>query len=396
MALTALEIKNAKEGTHADGNGLYLQVTKSNTKSWLFRYTINEKRRKYGLGSLSSVTAIAARAKIPELKGLVAQGIDPIEHFKAIAEKKKAAAKAKTHTFMPIARDYIETHRSSWRSDKHAAQWESTLVTYVEPVFKDTPIHEINTEMVLEVLRPIWATKAETASRVRGRIETVMDYAKSKKYRSGENPALWRGHLSMLLPANSKVKRTEHYPALPYADLPEFMEALRQRKGTSARALEFLILTVARSGSVRKAKQAELSLDKFMWDIPKENMKGNKAFRVPLSKAAVAVIENTPKMAYSDLVFASPRKDSFLSDMSLNKVIKSMNEERRKKGLREWIDPNYNRGVVAHGFRSTFRDWGAEMTAYSNEMLEVAMEDWAKYATKTDAKVVPIKSAAAK
>lgn len=418
MALTALEIKNAKEGLHADGNGLYLQVTKSNTKSWLFRYTFNEKRRKLGLGSLSSVSSIIARAKIPELKALVASGIDPIEHFNEIEEKKKAAVKAKIHTFMPVARDYIETHRSSWRSEKHAKQWENTLTTYVDPVFKETPIHEITTELVLEVLLPIWSKKAETASRIRGRIETVLNYAKSKKYRAGENPAQWRGHLDMLLPANSKVKRTEHYPALPYTDLPEFMIELRQRKGMSARALEFLILTVARSGSVRKAHRNELSLDKFMWDIPKEHMKGNKAFRVPLSKDAVSVIENTPKMAYSDLVFASPRKEAELSDMSLNKVIKSMNDDRRKKGLREWIDPNYNRGAVAHGFRSTFRDWGAEMTTYPNEMLEVAMahavsdkteaayrrgdmllkrqqlmEDWARYCTKSEAKVVSIKTA---
>jgi integrase len=417
MALTALEIKNAKEGSHADGNGLYLQVTKSKTKSWLFRYTINDKRRKYGLGSLSSVTSIAARAKIPELKALVAQGIDPIEHFKEVAEKKKSAANAKTRTFMPVAKEYIEAHRSAWKSEKHAQQWLNTLATYVEPVFKDTPINEIGTELVLEALKPIWSTIPESASRIRGRIETVLNYAKGKNYRSGENPALWRGHLSMLLPANSKVKRTEHYPALPYTDLPEFMKELRERKGMGALALQYLILTVARSGSIRKAKSKELNLDKFMWDIPGEHMKGGKAFRLPLSHAAVEVVKATPKMAYTDLVFASPRKNSLLSDMSINKVIKSMNEERIKKGLPEWKDPKYNRRVVAHGFRSTFRDWGAELTTYSNEMLEVAMahavsdkteaayrrgdmlskrqqlmEDWARYCAGAT-NVVPIKTA---
>jgi len=418
LALTALEIKNAKEGLHADGNGLYLQVKENLTKSWIFRYSLNDKRSKMGLGSLSSVSAIEARAQLPELRSMVARGIDPIKHRQEQAEKKSAAEEAKNHTFMPLAKAYIDDHRSSWRSEKHAQQWLNTLVTYVDPVFKTTPIDQINIDLVLKALKPIWKVKAETASRVRGRIETVLSYAKGLKLRSGENPAAWRGNLDMLLPANSKVKRTKHHPALPYDQIPEFMVELRARTGMAARALEFLILTTARSGSIRMAEWAEIDFNKELWNIPADHMKGHKAFTIPLSKAAIDLLKALPRMADTNLVFPSPRNNRQLSDATLCKVIVLMNVAREKQEIPKWIDPNYNKEVVAHGFRSTFRDWGADSTTYSNEMLEVAlahavsdrteaayrrgdmlvkrqqlMEDWAHYCEMKTDNVVSIKKA---
>jgi integrase len=310
---------------------------------------------------------------IPELKAMVAKGVDPIKYRNEQEEKAKAANRIKQHTFMPVARDYIDAHRSSWKSDKHTQQWENTLVTYVEPVFKDTPVSSIDIELVLKVLKPIWTKKAETASRIRGRIETVLNYAKSRKYRTGENPAAWRGNLDMLLPANSKVKRTKHHPALPFDSAPEFMKELRNRIGMGARALELLILTAARSGSIRAAEWSEIDFDKELWTIPAEHMKGSKSFTIPLSGAAISLLKALPRMTANNLIFPSPRKNCELSDSTLNRVIELMNIERSRKALPKWIDPNYDKEVVAHGFRSTFRDWGAENTSYSNEMLEIAL-----------------------
>lgn len=424
MALTQLEIKNVKEGMHADGGGLYLSVSSGGTKSWIFRYTINNKRREMGIGSLSATPATEARKRIAELRDMVGRGIDPIQARDTEKAKKRAIKKAEEITFDVVAADYIEAHRPSWDNPKHIQQWENTLSTYVFPVFGATPIDKIDVDLVLKALTPIWNTKAETASRIRGRIEKILTYAKGMKYRSGENPAMWRGNLEALLPANSKVKRTEHYPALPFHNIKEFMIELRERQGMAARCLELVILTVSRSGSAREAEFSEFDIDSKIWEIPNAHMKKRKRLktpkhRVPLSNAVIKIIKEIPRMAFTTLVFPSPRKLTPMSDNALNKVIELVNDDREKKGQPRWIDPNSGREITTHGFRSTFRDWAAETTLYPHEMQEIAlahiqddqteaayrrgdmlekrrqmMEDWAAYCeSSTSSNVVSIKKA---
>lgn len=415
LALTALEIKNAKTGKHADGNGLYLEVKASGSKSWIFRFTLI-KRREMGIGSLSSVPATEARFRVSELNRMVANGIDPIEQNKIEKEKLIEASKKVDLTFMKVARDYIDNNRSSWKSAKHAQQWENTLATYADPVFKKTPIDQIDIDLVLKVLKPIWATKSETASRVRSRIEIVLSYAKGMKYRSGENPALWRGNLDSILPASGKVKNVKHQPALPYSQMSSFMAELRAREGVGSRALEFCILTALRSGAVRFAEWNEIDFDKGMWNIPAAHMKGNREHRVPLSSAAIDLLNSLPRIVNTTHIFPSPKNGGALSDATLAKVIDLINADRERAGLPIWKDPVYDAAVVPHGFRSTFRDWGAETTQFANEMLEVAlahavgdkteaayrrgdmiikrqqlMEDWARYCEKSEGNVVSIK-----
>jgi integrase len=422
MALTALEIKNAKTGYHADGNGLYLQVSKSNSKSWIFRYSLNKKRREMGLGSLSKVTSVDARHKANELSKKVSLGIDPIEEKDSSKASQDAVLKTKQITFMVVAREYIQTHSPSWRNAKHAQQWENTLTTYIEPVFKNTPIDEVDVDLVLKALSPIWSTKSETASRIRGRIEKVLSYAKGKKYRAGENPAVWRGNLDALLPANSKVKRTKHHPSLPFKHIASFMADLRARTGISSRALEFTILTASRSGAVRQATWSEFDLENKIWDVPASHMKGQRDHRVPLSDTVISLLKALPQLESSNLVFPSPRKqDSALSDDTLKMVIELINKERIKKALPIWVDPVYDKEIVPHGFRSTFRDWAAETTSYPHELQEIAlahtqsdkteaayrrgdmlekraqlMQDWANHCEVSNSNVISIKVAKSK
>jgi integrase len=419
MALTALQIKNAKTGSYADGGGLYLRVKDTGTKSWIFRFTIDGERKQMGLGSLGSVSAIDARAKIVELNRMVAKGINPIQAQAEEKSKRIAESNAVVINFMKVARDYIAAHRSSWKSEKHVQQWENTLVTYVDPVFKDTPIDKIDIDLVLKALSPIWAIKSETASRVRGRIEKVLSYAKGMKYRTGENPAIWRGNLDTLLPANSKVKRTKHQPSLPYKHMAAFMSELRLRQGIAPRALEFAILTASRSGAVRQATWSEFDLDNKIWDVPASHMKGNREHRVPLSQAAINLLNGLPKMAFTNLVFPSPRKEDHpLSDDTLKMSIELINRDRVKRELPIWSDPVYNKEIVPHGFRSTFRDWAAETTSYPHELQEIAlahtqddkteaayrrgdmlikrqqlMDDWARFCELNVSNVVSIKAA---
>ena len=371
MALTALEIKHAKAGMHADGNGLYLRVQASGAKGWIFRFQLGGKRREMGIGTLAERPAVDARAAAAELGRMVREGIDPIEERNRREQEANDAAKqaeAGTVLFRQVAADYIASHRAGWRNAKHADQWANTLATYAEPVIGDLAPADVTTEHLLTILSPIWTTKPETASRVRSRIELVLSYAKAKKLRDGENPAMWRGHLDALLPKPSRVKKVRHHPALPYAQMSEFMLALRNVQGLGARALEFVILNAARSGEVRLAEWREIDLDAATWTIPADRMKARRAHRVPLSQAALRLLESLPRLDGTDLLFPGMREQRPMSDMALTAVIRRMNEDRPR-----WIDPKSNAQAVPHGFRSTFRDWCAEQTHFPAEMAEIAL-----------------------
>lgn len=369
MALTAKQIPALPPGVHLDGDGLYLYAGKSGSRSWVFRFQLAGKRREMGLGSASEVSGPEAREKAAQARVMIRQGTDPLTARQQASEGEKAAA-AKVNTFDDVAGDYISAHRAGWRNAKHAAQWEATLAAYASPVFGSAPVSEINTELVLRALQRdgLWTTKPETASRVRSRIELVLSYAKAKGLRNGENPALWRGHLDALLPKPGKVKRVVHHPALPYSRMADFMRDLRIAPGTAARALEFAILTAARSGEVRLAQWNEIDREGGVWNVPADRMKAKKAHRVPLSPRALALLDSLPVVKGESTIFPGERTRAPMSDMALAQVIRRMNETEAK-----WTDPTCNRPVVPHGFRSAFRDWASEATTYPHEMAEKAL-----------------------
>lgn len=355
--LTALEVKRlAKPGLHAVGGvaGLYLQVTPSGARSWILRATVGSKRRDIGLGGYPDVTLAQAREKAREARDLIARGVDPVEQKKA-ARTALRLAQAAEISFDEAARQFLATKRHEFKNPKHAAQWESTLQTYASPIIGRLPVAEIALPHIVQILEPIWTTKTETASRLRGRIEAVLAWATVAGYRSGDNPARWKGHLDAVLPKPSKVAKVKNHRALPIDDMGAFMVALRKREGMAAKALEFLILTAARSGEVRGATWDEIDLKAKVWTIPAERMKAGKEHRVPLSDPAVALLEALPRLAGSPYVFPSAR-GGMLSDMALSALMKRMAVD-----------------AVPHGFRSTFRDWCAERINYPREVAEMAL-----------------------
>jgi integrase len=279
--LSARKVKTAGIGWHGDGGGLYLQVTPGG-RSWVFRFKLDRRERYMGLGSIDNVTLAEAREKAAAARKLRCDGVDPIDHRKTQRGTVRLAA-ANAMTFRKCAEGYINAHRAGWRNAKHAEQWTATLNTYVHPHIGMLPVQAIDTALVLKVLEPIWTTRTETASRVRGRIESILDWAKVREYRNGENPARWRGHLDHLLPAPAKVAKVKHHAALPYDQLPAFMAELRARDDRNAQALEFLILTAARLGEVANAAWTEIDLDRGVWTIPGSRMKSGKEHVVPLS-----------------------------------------------------------------------------------------------------------------
>jgi integrase len=369
QVLTVKEIERLTlPGYYHDGQGLYLQVSSSGTKSWVLRYTLAGRTREMGLGPLRTLGLADARKRAAEQRLLVADMIDPIEHRRA-RKSQLIATRAAAVTFKDAADAYIAKHEPSWRNPKHAQQWRNTLESYAYPVLGAMLVSDIRTEHIERVLEPIWHTKTETAKRLRGRIAAVIEAADKKAERNRLNPARWDGHLSASLPEPSKVAPREHFPALPIGEVPAFMAALRMQHGTGARALEFAILCAARSGEVRGAKWSEIDLAAALWVVPASRMKAAKEHRVPLSAAAVDLLRALPPGKPGDYVFPSTRGGS-LSDMTLAAVIKRMN------GLTDvprWIDPRVQRPVVPHGFRSTFRDWAAERTAFPAEMVEMAL-----------------------
>lgn len=358
--LTALGVTKAKKpGMHPDGGGLYLQITKTGAKSWVYRFMLNGRARMMGLGPCNVVSLAEARVKASEARKLRVAGIDPIQARKAEITKANLES-AKAISFKVAAEKYIEAHKPGWRNEKHAAQWASTLETYAYPVLENLPVQGIDVALVMKVLEPIWTKKTETASRVRGRIESILDWATARGYRLGDNPARWRGHLENLLPPRSKVQRVKHHPALPYEETGTFIAALRQREGVAARALEFTILTAMRTSEVIGARWKEIALGKKEWMIPAERIKGGKAHRVPLSTSAIAILEEMAdgvEPGEEAFAFHGGRKGKPLSNMAMLSLLKRM-----KRG-----------DLTVHGFRSTFRDWAAERTNYPREVAEMAL-----------------------
>lgn len=359
--LTALEVTRLRTpGTHGVGRGLYLQITATGSRSWVHRYMFDGKAREMGLGSFLVVSLKSAKAKVDQCRRLRDEGLDPIA---TIGKRAKAAQRrletATATTFRDAASRYIASHQAGWRNAKHAAQWSQTLDDYAHPVLGDLSIKSVDTGLVMKVLDPIWAEKPETASRVRGRIEAVLDWAAARGFRSGDNPARWRGHLAKLLPAKSKVRRVKHHAALPYVDLPAFLGALREQAGVGARALEFTILTAARTGEVIGARWSELDMARKLWTVPGERMKGGREHRVPLSARALEILDQmkAARNDDGDFIFPGGKTDRPLSNMAMTAVLRRM-----------------ARGdLTVHGFRSTFRDWARERTNFPREIAETAL-----------------------
>ncbi len=342
-----------KPGRYGDGDGLWLQVTAAGTKSWLLRYQRDHQSRHMGLGPYPEVSLAEARQLALEARRLLLKGTDPIEQRNA-----ERAAKQERKTalsFEQSALRYIADHRDGWKNEKHAAQWESTLKLYAFPLIGKRDPATLDPVDIEAILRPIWTDKQETASRLRGRIERILDWCKTHGYRSGENPARWRGNLDHLLPKPSKVRKVHHHPALPWRELPEFMHRLAEVEGMGALALEFAILTAARSGEVRGATWEEIDFAEKVWTVPAERMKGGRTHRVPLTDEALELLRLLPRLEGSPFVFFAPRGGR-LSDMTISAVCRRMKV-----------------AAVPHGFRSTFRDWAAETTAYPREVCEAAL-----------------------
>ncbi len=343
-----------KAGYYPDGAGLYLQVSESGTKSWVFRFMLSGRAREMGIGSAQAFSLEEARASRDKQRRLLSEGLDPIEARKA-ERARNAMDQAQAKTFKDCAEAYIDAHRSGWKSAKHASQWENTLETYTYPRIGALPVHAIETGQVREVLAPIWDKKRETAVRLRGRVEKILDWATALGYRTGPNPARWRGHLDKLLAKDQRRHRTQHHAAMPFDCIGEFLVKLRDQEGIAARALEFLILTAARTGEVIGMRWPEVDLDAAVWTIPAERMKGSREHRVPLSPAAVVVLQALPDG--EGFVFAGRTSARPLSNMTMLKLLERMGRD----------------DVTVHGFRSTFRDWASERTSYPREVCEMAL-----------------------
>ena len=366
-----------------DGSGLYLQIAAGGTKSWLLRYTRRGKAREMGLGPADpdgriGVSLAGARELAYEARRQLVAGLDPIsERDKAALVRRQAEEREKDQTFRKAAEGYIAAHRSGWKNKKHADQWEATLEAYVYPILGGLEVANIGVSEVLSVLKPIWQRIPQTASRVRQRIETILDYAAapSRRWRTTENPARWRGLLQHELPALSKVRNVKHHPAVPWQQIKNFVAELVKHDGVAAQALNFAILTACRSGEVRGATWNEIDLVNSTWTVPASRMKAGKLHRVALSKPAIKILEARRRAAAhepQDLVFASPGSNRQLSDMALSQLVRGMSLDGRKKDqLPRWRDSE-NRSVVVHGFRSTFKSW-ALSTSYPDHLSELAL-----------------------
>lgn len=386
--LNAKKVEHArKPGYYPDGANLYLQVSDSGSKSWIFRYTINGRERQMGLGSLLKVSLTDARKSAQEARDQLGEGKDPLEEERA-KELAKKLTTARSMTFAECAENYIKSHRADWKNPKHIDQWKNTLETYANPILGKLPVADVDIPLVVKVLEPIWTTKPETASRVRGRIERVLAWATVAGFRKGDNPARWTGNLDEMLPELKKKSRVKHHASLPYSEVGAFLQELRKQEGLAARALEFCILTAARTGEVIGARRSEFDLDNALWTIPGERMKAGRPHRVPLSPRAVELVRETE----GEQVFP-------LSNMAMLALLDRMGKE-----------------ITVHGFRSSFRVWGAEQTNYPREVLEAAlahvigdeteaaymrsdlflkrrrlMEEWARYCERTETgKVLPL------
>lgn len=351
--------------------GLYLQLAPKGGRTWILRMLVGGRRRDIGLGGFPTVTLAQARDKAREARDKVERGIDPVEERKA-AKARLIEARRKGMLFSEAVDKALAAKLDAFRNEKHRAQWRSTLDTYALPEIGALPVDEIDAAAVLRCLQPIWATKTETATRLRGRIEAVLSWATVAGHRTGDNPARWAGNLKELLPAPSKVANESNHPALQLDDAPGWLADLRKREGFPARALEFLALTAARSGEVRGAAWDEIDLDKALWIIPAQRMKMKREHRVPLTAEAVALLKALPKLEGNPLVFPGARGGQ-LSDMALSMLMKRQHTSAAAAGGSGYVDRVSKRPAVPHGLRSTFRDWVAERTSYPGEMAEVAL-----------------------
>ncbi len=386
-ALTALRVQKARHPEDrkgpfllSDGHGLALQIMPSGSKSWVLRYMLNGKARTMGLGAYGDndggVSLATARERAASARSLVKQGIDPIDARQADSAAKAAAAEAKaarSKTFEEVAREYIAAHAVSWANKKHRAQWSATLEAYAYPIIGEKAVADVDADDVEAVLKPIWLEISETASRVRGRIEVILDFAKAKSWRSGENPARWKESMKHRLPSVSRTRKAEHHPALPWQQVPAFFSALRAMDSISARCLQFSILTACRSGEARGARWREIDLKNAVWTVPAERMKARREHRVPLSKAAIAVLQGvTPLSRGPDsIIFPSVRAGKALSDMALSQLLRGMNEIKEGE-TPPWLSRD-GRPIVTHGFRSSFRDWAEEATSTPHAVSEAAL-----------------------
>lgn len=359
--LTALQVVQAKEpGLYGDGGGLWLRVQKQGAKTWVFRFKL-QTAREMGLGPLHTYSLLEARELAKKARQLVHQGKDPIQ----VRDEAKEAEKllhANAETFKKCAQRYIEGHKESWKNAKHRWQWSNTLERFVYPVVGELAVGRVTTALVLKVIEPLWAVMPETAARVRGRIEKVLDWAQVRGYRSGENPARWRGHLENVLPKLSDVRKIEHHPALPYSAVGEFMVDLRKQEGIAAEALQFTILTAVRTNEAVGARWSEIDLDKALWVIPSERMKGRRSkaveHRVPLSSQAVALLRRiASKSGTVGYVFPGTKEGKSLSNMAMLQLLGRMGRDT----------------ISVHGFRSSFSDWARETTAFPRDVVEMAL-----------------------
>ena len=365
--LTALKVeKEKKPGMHADGNGLYLRVTSEGSKNWVLRFMLNRKARSMGLGPVSLYSLKEARELAREARKLKHQGTDPIEARRSKSMQERLEA-AKAITFSECAAKFIKSHRSGWRNAKHAAQWESTLATYAAPVIGSLPVQIIDTALVMRILEQdvdgasLWTARPETAARLRGRLEAILDWAKVRGYRDGDNPARWRGHLDKLLPKRSKVRKVEHHAALPYDEMPGFVTALTAQEGVAARALAFAIFCASRTGEVLGATWQEIDFRERVWTVPGTRMKSGKAHRAALSEQAIAVLEgmraNRERSDAKAFIFPGARHGRPLSNMAFLMLM-------RRMGCTD---------LTAHGFRASFKTWAGEETSFPRDVIERAL-----------------------
>ena len=353
----SLERLSKKVGLHGDGGGLYLRVSSATARSWVFRYMIDGKAREMGLGPYPALSLADAREAAKEARRQKSLGNDPIAGREAQRAQQRAED-ARSVTFRHCAEKYIASRVPSWRNAKHGAQWSATLEAYAMPIIGDVSVQSVDVAMVHRILEPIWSVKPETAGRVRGRIEAILDWATTRGYRQGDNPARWKGHLENLFPHRSKVQRVEHHAALPYTGIGSFMSVLRREEGLGALALQFAILTAARTGEVIGAKWSEIDLTNEVWTIPAERMKAGREHRVPLAPHAVAILRKRhDAKGGSEFVFPGPQRSKPLSNMAMLQTLRRMGRN----------------DLTVHGFRSTFRDWAAERTSYPGEVAEAAL-----------------------
>jgi integrase len=344
--LTARTVATAKRGKHSDGGNLYLIVSETGSRKWVLRFTWRGTAKEMGLGSANDVPLADARERAADARRLLARDLNPID------ERKRGGG---IPTFGALADDVCETLAAGFRNEKHKAQWRMTLVTYAAPL-RSKPVDTISTEDLLAVLKPIWTAKPETASRLRGRIEKILDAAKAKGFRTTENPARWRGHLDHLLPKPLKLSRG-HHAAMPYEELPAFMGELRQRQATAALALEFCILTAARSGEVLGCRWSEIDLDKKVWTVPAHRMKAGREHRVPLSGRVVAILRELAEADGRSFVFPGQARNKPLSNMAMDMMLRRMKRD----------------AATVHGFRSSFRDWAGNVSNFPREIIETAL-----------------------